>query len=70
MLFTPRTKESFSTKFLPRWVGPYKIIAKMGTLTYRIMKIDGKKNVVVHVQRLRKYQPWPKTSEFLISVKC
>jgi hypothetical protein len=70
MLFTPRTKEGFSTKFLPRWDGPYKVIAKMGPLNYRIMKVDGKKTVVVHVQRLRKYQPWPKTSEFLISVKC
>ena len=58
MCFTPRTKIGFSTKFLPRWEGPYTVTTKLGPLNYRITRLDGQKTMVVHVQRLRAFKPW------------
>ena len=43
-------------KLLPRWEGPFKILAKLGDVTYRVAKDE--KTYVFHVQRLKKYQPW------------
>ena len=63
MLYTPRTIKGFSTKFLKRWTGPYKIINKITDLNYRIESLSTKKNESVHVQRLRKYKPWNNASK-------
>jgi hypothetical protein len=56
MVFWPTPKKGFSQKLLPKWEGPYKIVKRLGEVSYRIEK--GNRQFVVHVQRLRKYQPW------------
>jgi transposase InsO family protein len=38
------------------WTGPYKIIKKITDLTYQIQHVQTKRNVVVHVDHLKKYQ--------------
>ena len=58
MLFWPVRKVGFTQKLLPRWDGPYRIVKRLSPVTYRIEK--GNKNLVVHVQRLRHYEPWLK----------
>ena len=47
-----------SKKLLPRWEGPFRIVARIGSLTYRIIRDDGK-TFAIHVMRLRKYDSWP-----------
>ena len=54
MLFTPRTEVGLTTKFLSRWTGPFKILAKINPVNYRLESIPH----VVHVQRLWRYRPW------------
>ena len=58
MLFTPRTKVGLSTKFLPFWSGPFKIVTKISPVNFRIEGAEGKSSQVFHVQRLRLYRPW------------
>ena len=58
MLYTPRTKVGFSTKFLPTWEGPFKVVAHITPVNYRIQSMNGKKTQVVHVQRLKQYRSW------------
>ena len=58
MLYTPRTKVGLSTKFLPQWRGPFRVVHQISPVNYRINSCDGKKTMVVHVQRLSKYRPW------------
>ena len=58
MLYTPRTKPGFSTKFLASWDGPFIIKNKISPVNYRVESSDKKKSFVVHVQRLRKYRKW------------
>jgi transposase InsO family protein len=54
MLFTPRTEVGMSKKFLARWTGPFKIMARVNVVNYRLENHPN----LVHVQRLRKYRPW------------
>ena len=56
MVYWPIPKRGLTQKLLPKWDGPFKIIAKLGPVTYRVEK--GNKVFAVHVQRLRKYEPW------------
>jgi predicted aspartyl protease len=54
MLFTPRSEIGLTKKFLSRWTGPYKVLAKVNPVNYRLEALPH----VVHVQRLRRYRPW------------
>jgi transposase InsO family protein len=51
-LYDPTTAQGLSRKLVQRWKGPYTIIEKQSSVTYKIMK-NGKSQVV-HVERLRK----------------
>ena len=51
-------KKGLSLKLLPKWIGPFKIVAKLDSLTYRVESIDKNRMMAVHVQRMRKYKPW------------
>jgi transposase InsO family protein len=54
MLFTPRSEIGLTKKFLSRWTGPFKILARINPVNYRLEDVTH----VVHVQRLRRYRPW------------
>ena len=56
MVFWPIPKKGFSQKLLPKWEGPFTVIKQVGAVTYRVQKDD--KILLVHVQRLRHYEPW------------
>ena len=45
-----------TTKLLPRFDGPYEVISKLDSVTYRLKKDE--KVVVAHVQRLIKFHKW------------
>ncbi len=60
MIYSPKTKIGLSTKLLPRWDGPYKIINCISLVNYRVESLDKKRSFVVHVQRMRLYKPWTK----------
>jgi transposase InsO family protein len=53
MLHWPMPKKGLSQKLLPKWSGPYRILRRLGEVTYRI-GLNQTKTMVVHVQRLRK----------------
>jgi hypothetical protein len=40
-------------KFRPKWTGPYRVIEKRGPVTYKIKETKGKKEHVVHAERLK-----------------
>ena len=48
-------------KLLPRFVGPFEILERVGTVTYRLMLPPNMSGVheVYHVSMLRKYTPDP-----------
>ena len=60
MLFTPRTEQGLTTKFLPRWTGPFKVTHKVNPVNYRLEDHAHP----VHVQRLRPYRPWSPFANF------
>ena len=62
MVYWPIPKRGYTQKLLPKWKGPYRVMAKLGSVTYRVMLNTGRNGVentlVVHVQRMKLYQPW------------
>ena len=56
MVYWPVPKKGFTKKLLPKWQGPFKIVAKISPLTYRIEK--DAKTIAIHVQRLLRYTPF------------
>jgi len=48
-----KAHEDENLKWLPRWLGPFKILRAIGALNYEIT--DGKKTNLVHVNRIRPY---------------
>jgi len=45
----------FSAKLAPRWIGPYKIKARVGNVSYLLEKEDGKEDGPWHVDQLKRY---------------
>jgi hypothetical protein len=43
-------------KFNMRWEGPYTVIEKKSNVSYKIVSDDGKRLVVVHADRMKKFQ--------------
>ena len=65
MVYWPIPKRGYTQKLLPKWKGPYQIIDQIGPYTYRV-KLDSRSKqhtLVVHVQRLKLYEPWYNSSD-------
>ena len=62
MVYIPRTKVGFSTKFLPHWTGPYRITKQITRVTFRVENLNGTKSHAVHVQHLKLFRPWNRES--------
>ena len=60
MVYTPKTKIGLTTKLLPRWGGPYRVVNCINLVNYRVESLDKKHTFVVHVQRMSQYRPWIK----------
>ena len=62
MVRFPAMKEGLSYKLLEHWDGPYKVIAKIDNVTYRVRieSNNGRRSRLdpVHVQRMKLYKPW------------
>ena len=43
-------------KFNMRWEGPYTVTEKKSNVNYKIVSHDGKKRMVVHADRMKKFQ--------------
>ena len=56
MEYTPTTKEKLSKKLLPKWFGPYEVIAKTTPVNYKLVCPGSKQQPwVTHVSRLKPY---------------
>ena len=44
------------SKFNMRWEGPFTVVEKKGNVNYKIVSDDGKKLLVVHTDRMKKFQ--------------
>jgi transposase InsO family protein len=51
-LYNPALKQGQCQKFKKPWTGPYKVVAKLSDLNYKIVNQQGKESVV-HVNRLK-----------------
>ena len=67
-VYWPAPAKGLSKKFLATWRGPYKVKKRLGEVTYRVEK--GTVSLPVHVQRLRKYEPFKPTVLALQSKRC
>jgi len=45
--------KTLARKFLPKWKGPYRIIAKKGPVTFKIREVGGKKEQMIHAEKLK-----------------
>ncbi len=43
-------------KFNMRWEGPFRVTEKKGNVTYNIVSVDSGKSMVVHADRMKKFQ--------------
>ena len=58
MVYVQAPKKGMSLKLLPKWEGPFEVIAQLDTVTNKLAKVDGTKIMAVHVQRMRPYKSW------------
>ena len=58
MVFTPITKIGFSKTLLPKWRGPYRVIAQVNLVNYRLESLKKNEILVKHVNSLSKFIPW------------
>jgi hypothetical protein len=57
MVYFPVPKVGLSYKWVPKYDGPFKVVAKIDQLNYRIQDLKNEKRTfVVHVQRMLKWQ--------------
>lgn len=54
-LHDPSTKVGLPKKLTKPWIGPYRIIEVKGPVTYKIRELNKRKDLVVHVNRLKPY---------------
>jgi len=52
-LLSPAKKPGWSSKIWTPWAGPYKEVAHLSKLNYRIVNLQGKE-FIVHVNRLKR----------------
>lgn len=56
MVYFPVAQRSLSQKLLPKYEGPFRIINKLDSVTFRVQSVENKRRIfVVHVQRMLKY---------------
>jgi transposase InsO family protein len=48
--YIPQSKEH---KFASPWKGPYRVLEKMGDVTYKVQPVSGGRSVVVHIDHLK-----------------
>lgn len=48
-------------KLAPKWVGPYRIIERLSSVTVRVRDIKTREKKVIHVNRLRRAAPFERT---------
>lgn len=53
-LLNSERKKGLSPKLSKSWKGPFEIIDVLGPVNYKIRMLNGKKRVIVHVNRLKK----------------
>jgi hypothetical protein len=65
MVYFPVSHEGLSYKLLPKWEGPFRVVQKTDSVTYRLRRDSGKKlqTLLVHVQRMKKYKPWSRRNK-------
>jgi hypothetical protein len=65
MVYFPVSHEGLSYKLLPKWDGPFRVVQKTDSVTYRLRRDSGKKlqTLLVHVQRMKKYKPWSRRNK-------
>ena len=51
-----KTLDDIPGKFNMRWEGPFTVVEKKGNVNYKIVSDDGKKLLVVHTDRIKKFQ--------------
>ena len=51
-----KTLADIPGKFNMRWEGPFTVVEKKGNVNYKIVSVDGKKLLVVHTDRMKKFQ--------------
>ena len=56
LLYNPKKKKGLSPKLFRRWEGPFLVIGKLSDVTYRIQKSVNAKGVVVHHNRLKRFE--------------
>ena len=58
MVYTPLNKVGFSKSLLPKWRGPYRVVAQVNPVNYRLESLQRNEIVVKHVNTLSKFTPW------------
>ena len=58
-LHTPAVKQGLSRKLCSPWTGPYTIVDRISRYNVRIQLVGGRKNLVVHINRLKPYKGVP-----------
>ncbi|MES9881589.1 MAG: hypothetical protein ABW185_11985 [Sedimenticola sp.] len=59
MVYCPAFKQGLSKKFHRCWNGPWSIINKFSDAVYRVRKVGARRTMVVHFNRLRKFDTFP-----------
>lgn len=53
-----KASQAFSAKFAPQWIGPYRVVEKLGPVNYRIVREDNGEDLrTVHVCNLKPAYP-------------
>ena len=61
MVYTPLNKVGFSKSLLPKWRGPYRVVAQVNPVNYRLESLQRNEIVVKHVNTLSKFTQVSKT---------
>ena len=59
--YVEQARTGESTKFVSRWIGPYRITDRLGDCLFRVRHINTDEELTVHVSRLRLFRPWVTT---------
>lgn len=68
-LHDPTTQVGLSKKLGKPWTGPYRVIEVKGPVTYKIRLLNGRKELVVHANRLKPCQIFDENFEIKIANK-
>ena len=57
LLYTPQCPPGLSPKLRKKWTGPHRVKAQTSDVNFEIQEMGGRKTQLVHLDRLRKYNP-------------